>query len=678
MERTMRMIVAAAACLALPAASAQEATRLADLTVTARRPMTEIGVQKTSLDSMALKENISLSIADILTANTSVFVKSAGRASLSTVAFRGTSPSHTSVTWNGIPVNSPMLGMTDFSMIPAYLIDRASLMHGSSSLSRTGGGLGGLISLSTAPDRRKGLHARYTQGVGSYDTFDEFLHVSYGNSDWQFSTRALYSSSANDFSYINRDKKLNIYDDDHQIIGQYHPKEKNRLGAFRDFHILQEIYRRIGARDRVGINVWGTASNREIPMISTDYSDASGVENRQRENTVRATADWLHSAAEWKLTVRGGYVHTWLGYDYARETSAGVWSRLTRSRSRVNTFVGSADADWWPSERWLFTGSLSARHHHVSSSDHNGNPGIPPAGYSKGRAELSGSVTARWQPADGLGLSALVREECYGQSVSAPIPAIFADWTPVSARIRDVDCTVMLKASGSRNERFPSLNDLYFMPGGNPELRSEHGLTYDCGFDVRASREGVMNASLSVTWFDSHIDDWIIWLPTFKGFFTPRNVKSVHAYGVEVKGDAGMTPWKDWSFDIGASYSWTPSVNEGNPAGDGDKSVGKQLPYIPKHSVSATARIAWRGWGLHYYWHLYSERFTMTSNASTLTGSLPAYSLSNVSVEKSIRVNPFEVQLKLAVNNLFDAEYLSVLSRPMPGRNVEVYVSVGI
>ena len=86
--------------------SAQGITRrihqIDEVTVWGKRPMKEIGVQKTKFDSLALKENIALSMADILTFNSSVFVKSYGRATLSTVAFRGTSPSHTQVTWNGM------------------------------------------------------------------------------------------------------------------------------------------------------------------------------------------------------------------------------------------------------------------------------------------------------------------------------------------------------------------------------------------------------------------------------------------------------------------------------------------------------------------------------------------------------------------------------------------------
>jgi len=94
--------------------------------VTGIRPMKEIGVQKTQLDTLVLHENIALSMADVLTFNTAIFIKQYGRATLSTVAFRGTAASHTQVMWNGMRINSPMLGMTDFSMIPSYFVDDAA------------------------------------------------------------------------------------------------------------------------------------------------------------------------------------------------------------------------------------------------------------------------------------------------------------------------------------------------------------------------------------------------------------------------------------------------------------------------------------------------------------------------------------------------------------------------
>ena len=210
--------------------SAQGITRrihqIDEVTVWGKRPMKEIGVQKTKFDSLALKENIALSMADILTFNSSVFVKSYGRATLSTVAFRGTSPSHTQVTWNGMRINNPMLGMTDFSTIPSYFIDQASLLHGTSSVNETGGGLGGLVKLGTAPEVAEGFNAQYVQGIGSFKTFDEFARFTYGSERWHVSTRAVYSSSPNDYKYTNHDKKINIYDEDKNIVRS----EERRVG----------------------------------------------------------------------------------------------------------------------------------------------------------------------------------------------------------------------------------------------------------------------------------------------------------------------------------------------------------------------------------------------------------------------------------------------------------------
>ena len=75
-------------------------------------------------------------------------------------------------------------------------------------------------------------------------------------------------------------------------------------------------------------------------------------------------------------------------------------------------------------------------------------------------------------------------------------------------------------------------------------------------------------------------------------------------------------------------------------------------------------------------WAYYSERFTMSSNDYTLTGHLPRYFMSNISLEKMLSFKPLDVQLKLAVNNLFNEDYLSVLSRPMPGINFEFFIGI--
>ena len=655
------------------AAAEQRTIAIREITVLGQRPMKEIGTQQTKFDSLALKENISLSMADVLTFNSSIFVKSYGRATLSTVSFRGTSPSHTQVSWNGMKINNPMLGMTDFSMIPSYFIDDASLLHGTSSVNETGGGLGGAVKLSTKPANAEGFDLQYTQGIGSFKTFDEFLRLTYGDKHWQVSTRAVYSSSPNDYKYRNHDKKENIYDEDMNIIDQYYPVERNRSGSFKDLHILQEVYYNTGKGDRLGLNAWYINSNRELPMLTVDYGDETAFDNRQREQTFRGVVSWDHIRKNWKLGTKAGYIYTWMAYDYKRDVGNGNMAHMTRSRSRINTVYGQADADYYIGNKWLFSANLSLHQHFVESEDKNivrqdGNKAI--VGYRKARPELSGSISAKYRPIDRLGLSVVIREEMFGKEWTPIIPAFFIDG------VLSEKGNIVAKASISRNYRFPTLNDLYFLPGGNPNLRKERGWTYDAGLSFALSKAGVYSFSGSATWFESFIKDWIIWLPTTKGFFSPDNIKDVHAYGIELKSNLNVVLAKDWQLGLDGSFSWTPSINEGEPRTPADQSVGKQLPYVPLLSSTVTGRLSWRSWAFLYKWCYYSERYTMSSNDFTLTGKLPPYFMSNISLEKEFDFSWSELSIKGTINNLFNEEYLSVLSRPMPGINFEIFLSI--
>ena len=644
-----------------------------EVTIYGKRPMKEIGVQKTRLDSTVLKESIALSMADVLTFNSSIFVKSYGRATLSTVSFRGTSPSHTQVSWNGIRINNPMLGMTDFSMIPSYFIDDATLLHGTSSVNETGGGLGGSVRLSTQPANAEGFGMQYIQGIGSFKTSDEFFRLTYGDDHWQSSTRLVYSSSPNEFSYRNHDKKENIYDEDMTIIGQYYPKEKNRSGSFKDMHFLQEVYYNTRKGDRFGLNAWYIQSNRELPMLTTDYGNENDFENRQREETFRGVLSWDHLRENWKVSAKGGYVHTQMKYDYKRDAGNGVMTPMTRSRSKVDTFYGQSEAEYYIGKEWLFTANASVHQHFVESRDKNiirqdGNQAI--VGYSKGRVEFSGAASAKWQPNERIGMSVVLREEMYGKSWTPLIPAFFIDGI-VSER-----GNIMLKASTSRNFRFPTLNDLYFLPGGNPNLKRESGWTYDIGMSFAVGKEDVYSLTGSVNWFDSHVKDWILWLPTTKGFFSPRNIKNVHAYGIECKSNFSVLLGKECRLALNGTFSWTPSINEGEPMTAADQSIGKQLPYVPEWSSNISGRLYWKKWSLLYKWCYYSKRHTMSSNDISLTGKLPEYYMSNLTLERGISLKYAELSLKGAVNNLFNEEYLSVLSRPMPRINFEFFIGI--
>ena len=52
---------------------------------------------------------------------------------LSSISFRGTGASHTAVLWNGINVNQPTIGQSDFSLFPVLAFNKVKVVYGSSS-----------------------------------------------------------------------------------------------------------------------------------------------------------------------------------------------------------------------------------------------------------------------------------------------------------------------------------------------------------------------------------------------------------------------------------------------------------------------------------------------------------------------------------------------------------------
>ena len=644
---------------------------LNEVEITAHRRLKDTGVQKTELDTTVLHQNIALSMSDILTQHSTLFIKSYGRATESTAEFRGTSPSHTQVVWNGMKINSPMLGTVDFSTIPSYFIDQATLLHGASSLTLTGGGLGGAVDLRTQPLFGQGYSLQYIQGIGSFDTYDQFLRFTYGNEHWSTSTRLVYSTSDNDFKYTNYDKKVDVRDEAGNIVRSYHPEERNKSAYFDDVHAMQDAYYRDDRGNRFGAMLWYTHSLRGLPFLSVDYRDNVDFKNEHQQDAVRSVLSWDRTFGRWTAALRGGYVWQDIAYDYftTRETTN---TDITHSRSHSHQDYMQADADWMPTDRWLLTANLAAYYNHVRSADKS--PFHIGDNYNRGRMEYNLSLSAKYRPTDRLSLSAVLREECYKRDLVPVIPALFAEYSLLPKGRRGE--MLVLKASLARNYRYPTMDDLYFKPGGNPDLKPERGLTYDGGVEWAVRRDSVtLKGNLSA--FDSYITDWILWTPNAKGYWQPSNLKKVHNYGTEMMLSADVRLPRRWSVSLTGNYAYTPSINKSEDLDDNDKSYGKQLVYVPRHSANLSGHLAWRTWTLRYQWTYYSERFTTTSNeVDLITGRLRPYYMNDISLEKQLQWRKVHASLKGVVNNLFDSEYVTVLSRPMAGRNFEVFLEI--
>src|SRR5699024_7438865 len=113
-----------------------------------------------------------------------------------------------------------------------------------------------------------------------------------------------------------------------------------------------------------------------------------------------------------------------------------------------------------------------------------------------------------------------------------------AAWLPGwSARYRLLQISghrhyLSLSLSGNvqRSYRVPQINELYFSPGGNPNLRPEQGWNEDGGLSVQLYLNKTPSAVHTYRWnihhrtslFNRNIKDWIYWLGG--AIWTPHNL----------------------------------------------------------------------------------------------------------------------------------------------------------
>jgi len=87
------------------------------------------------------------SLTDLLLINSSIYFKENGFGMVSSPSFRGTTAQQTAVLWNGIPVNSALLGQTDFNSISYKEYSEIGIKPGGGSILYGSGAIGGTIHL---------------------------------------------------------------------------------------------------------------------------------------------------------------------------------------------------------------------------------------------------------------------------------------------------------------------------------------------------------------------------------------------------------------------------------------------------------------------------------------------------------------------------------------------------
>lgn len=637
--------------------------QIREVAVTAERIFKKeaAGMKETKVDSFVLIEKINRSLSELLSENTPVFIKSHGRGALATASFRGTAASHVQVEWNGININSPMTGMVDFSLIPVYVIDDVNLKHGGASIADQSGGLGGSININNTVDWNKTFNVKYLQGVGSYQSFDEFLSVGGGNKKFQLKTRLYHNYSKNDYTFINRG--IGNIDPGTGIITN--PLDTNHNAAYAKYGILQEVYFRPNEKSVSSVKYWGQWADRTIPKATSYEGPDNSNLNDQTDNDHKIVADWKLYYNKSSLVMQTGYSQKRLDYTLKNYIPGSGEVLAIDSKSWAKSSFNSVNYTFNFNNSFSLESSLDANYHHVDTHE-----SIKMTGYNQRRWEISALVALRKSFSNRLNLNLMTRQNWIDKDFVPIVPFLGFDYRIIKGK------DLLLKGNVARNYHQPSLNDLYWQPGGNPDLLPEKGVSSELGVEYQKQ----INQHLlqtEITAYRADIYNWIIWIPNYKGYWEPRNIKRVLSQGIEFKLSLGGKINK-LKYKASGNYAYTPSINYGDPMVWGDLSHGKQLVYVPLHSNNLMVNLSYQGFFTTYQFNHYSERFTTSSNDVTRRDWLYPYFMNDLVVGKEFQINKIQCTAELKIYNLFDETYHSILYRPMPGRNYMLLLMVNI
>ena len=211
-----------------------------------------------------------------------------------------------------------------------------------------------------------------------------------------------------------------------------------------------------------------------------------------------------------------------------------------------------------------------------------------------------------------------------------------------------------------RGYRVPMFNELYYVGYGNPDLKPEDAWLTDLGVDFHRQVSRAWNIKAKVDGFYNILSNKITSAPTAEdpNIWLPYNIGKVRAIGLDLVTGADVT-YGDWKGEMDLRYSYQSAVDRTPDS----YSYGQQIPYIAKHTVTASVKASWKGYELNPRWVLKSGR-------NDATGNLADWNTLDVTISKTFRLRgPLSLGINIAAKNLLDCRYELVSGYPMPGRS---------
>jgi iron complex outermembrane receptor protein len=583
-----------------------------------------VGSKVITFDSLAQATQNTQSLSELLLAQSPAYIKQYGNGMLGSISLRGTGAGHTAVLWNGVQLNSFTLGEADFSNIPVFGNPQIALQTGSAGSLYGSGAVGGTVQLYSQPAWEQDFQVQVQQNVGSFGNFFSGINVKWSNARIESKITLYRQTVVNDFpiSYLlpNGDKV----------------KQRQQNASFRTQGIQSEVHLRLQSNQYLSLRAWYHDRDTEHqPTLRA---------NLQSENYAQAQEQSLRLLGEYGIHSAWGYLQAKVSYVYdnylyqktdktATQRLLGILQYEKRINPKLHLQAGA-------NSTYIFT----------NVDNYANNP-------SEVRTELFAGVRYQILP---FGLLSLNARQTLAAGYAVPFtPSLGSEWQI----FRTTKQQFIVKTSLARSYRLPTLNERYWNPGGNINLRPENGWSAEGGLQYQHTKPRAQWEA-DLTFYKMWVEDWVVWQPGT--VWTPANIRQVHTQGIEAQTKFKQQITKGL-ISVGTQYAFTQSIIKADAE---TQTLGNQLAYVPLHRLSFFANGLWQGYFAQINYHFTSYRYTSLSNADFLGG----FGLLNLTVGKDWTWAKHQIGLQFQVNNLLNAHYQNYENRAMPDRNYQITI----
>lgn len=561
----------------------------------------------TTLSDSIIKRNSSF-LTSLLNYNSLIYFKENGIGGASSPSFRGTTASQTAVIWNGINVNSQTLGQTDFNAVNALSFDNIIIKSGGGSVVYGSSAIGGSIHLNNDLYFYDLFENELFLKYGSFNTFDGRFQTKLASEKYSLQLGFTHSSSDNDYDWVGKNRK-------------------NQNGQFENASFNASFGYKINASNTLKFFSQFFDGERHFSLLLPTETPT-----KYHNTDIRNLLEWTSLIN--RFTSRVKLAHLFEEYKYFPNINHSNYTF-----GKVESLIAKYDLAYDFSDRMKLNTVIDFTQNKGQGSDI----------HAKKRQIGSGSLLFKHLISDAFLYEVALRKEITDNYES---PFLYS--LGINYKVSDF---YAVKFNASKNFRIPTFNDLYWVTGGNPDLKPE------TSYQAEITNEFKMkNLKIYVTGYFNQLKDMLRWIPT-SSMWEPENTEEVEIFGFE----GGLSYSKSFgkhSLNLNGNYGYTSSK---------DKRTDKYLIYVPTHKANATASYAYEKLTIYGEFLYVGEVYTRSDNNSRY--NIDAYQVYNLGADYTFKQH---YTLGIKIQNLLDIYYESVENRALPGRNFMMYLNIKI